>query len=207
MSVEQFPSLADVSTAQLDYAIKQAADGIVLGETQDPQAGVRLAELVREQHRRQAGAKRRIGEFLRQKALTEGRKGQYRDEDLIDVHHTDPWAYPAGLRYSDIEAVVPVLERDSQAEFFAIQQRRLRDLLATKPKLNDAQRGLLEAIASAPGMSYSAGLVDAYYNAPGSGRVDGRALAGLVRRKLVDGKSGGSGRHSGILMIAKVDEQ
>lgn len=145
-----------------------------------------------------AGARARIGEYLRQKQLRHARqeknKGYTRSKDekvvpdpmsnILDEVREDMYAKKAKLLASDVALFAPALVRDTKAEFMEVQQRRLAYVLEHN-KLSEKQIEVLHEVAkgNVSNSSYS-GLHWA------GKRLDGRTFESLRKRGLIDSVSG-----------------
>jgi hypothetical protein len=205
--------IAEMSIDALYRSMQTAMDNI-LSEEESSLADARLlAELLNELNQRQRGARTRIGEYFRQRAIREagrrplvrGREPQ-RSDDLIDTVFADRYASRVGLRYSDIETLAPALERDSKAAFLAKQKDRLAAQLAANPKLTAKQKDLLAAAALGECTVYSDYKYGPSYRGPNHTRLDGRSVKGLIERKILMTSSTGDIGHSSMIVVAPVAE-
>lgn len=136
---EQFSNLTE------DELIEMAVK--VVEKWGDP-AGRLVSIILALKARRQESAQARasIAEYLRQLDFQEERFGGA--DDLLATVHSDPYQDEASLRLSDLRTVIPPSGRDTEAEFFAEQERRLHVLMQHEgAKLPEAQRVLLECVS------------------------------------------------------------
>lgn len=196
--------IPEMSSLDLLLAVQEMADTVA----QDPENSTNakyLADLVREQISRQRKAQRRVSEYMRQKKLYDESYAQRNKTpgDVIETLHEDKYAHRISLRYSDIEALAPIIDWDSEGAFWAEQDRRLALVLERNPKLTDRQKATLEQIAHQERrVSYSSKYGANY------GALDGRVVNGLEKRGLVTSWSYGTGwSKSGFLIIADPDAE
>lgn len=169
-----------------------------------------------------APAYARIGEYLRQQGIAEAKyqadlanefarkSAREPNQDLDEVRY-DPYTPAAVLRLSDLQRVVVPTVRDTKAEFFAEQERRLEILLERYQRtMPEKQQNILRCISQGH-YSYSSGWGGgSRYNhsAPGSGhdcgdRGNGNTFNALMNRKLTTSRSRIGVHDSTTLMLAK----
>jgi hypothetical protein len=172
------------------------------------QAAVALEEAMVEQE--ESTAYRRLQEFLRQHQVA---KAQYlnrkRDfspgaqDDQIHVLHHDKYVGAVSLRYSDLEEVVGISQRDTKAEYYGLQRQRLAKVLAANPRLTDKQKLALEMVAEGK-VTYMYGVRDhrRSFNGLDQSGVSAQTITGLETRGILTTMSDHS--HSGHMSIARV---
>jgi hypothetical protein len=171
-----------------------------------------------------ASARRRIGEYLRQQGIVETR---YREElesiseytrtharapkDELDVIREDPYAPGVALKLSDLSRVVQPAVRDTKAEFFVEQERRLEILLERYGRtMPEKQQNILRCIAHGHYSYRSSGWSSSGYthSSQGNGedcgdRGNGNTMNALMNRKLTTYRSRVGVTDSTMLMLAE----
>lgn len=146
-----------------------------------------------------APARRRVGEYLRQVVIQETKSvylgsgkgpdgssyGPRPAEDLIDYKREDEYVGRAELRISDLRWIAPTLVRDTKADFYEEQERRLAILMQHEgAKLPEKQQALLPCIVK--GHITRSGYTHSYSGDKSCcGRVDGRTVTALVKKSFI----------------------
>lgn len=174
-----------------------------------------------------APARARVGEYLRQQAIAQAKydaavrsheelvaKGYTRSsvsgkapEGMLSEIRHDEWTGRAQLLLADLQRLVPPTMRDTEAEYFEEQGRRLEHVLRHNPKLPEKQVAVLRWIAKGYVISYGSG---SYSGSPRAksdgvevGRIDGRVMNALKTKGLVDGLPPLGWGHSSLSRIKK----
>jgi hypothetical protein len=217
------PDIEQYRELSLDDLIDLAAQICETGTyvTPPPQVIGELTSVVRAikvRHDETAPARRRIGEYLRQLAIKEARPvylGRQVDgssygpkpvEDEVDFLREDEYAGKAVLRLRDLRQLAPVLVRNTEAEFFAEQERRLEILMQhAGAKLPEKQKALLPCVAKGHLVSGYSGIYRSTSEC--CERVDGRTVNALVKKDFIGYRvepGRGAGRGA-VLMLKKLD--
>jgi len=184
---------------------------------------VAIAQALKARRDATAPARARIGEYLRQQGLVEAKyrrdlanASEYTQQHAkapvqdLDVIHTDAYVPAATLCLSDVVALVQPVVRDTKAEFYAEQERRLTVLLERHRRLMpEKQQNILRCIAKGH-YSYLGGWGggsryihrDSDNGETCGDHGNGNTMNALLNRKLHTSLPKSDRLHSIVLMLA-----